>query len=291
MKRTALLLVAAAVITTLAAQAIAQGHPAPIVVDMVWGHVGGKDNYEKVRYLEFTWAYEADGEVKGARNHVWDRYTGDYVLEMKDRDTGDDIKVYFNVQSKEGVALVNGEPFEADAAREMLDRAYGVYINDTYWLLAPLKLDDYGVRLKALGHSNGETITPFDEPTFRLDSGDREHRHEQTDKEREAERQRKIEEHGDLIALHVFFDGDIGLTPGDQYWFFITHDGEVKRWRYELESGRTGEYDWVDEKDCGMGVMMSTRKQKTDGTGAIVFPNVRFSETMDRSVFEYSDES
>ncbi len=35
-----------------------------------------------------------------------------------------------------------------------------------------------------------------------------------------------------------------------------------------------------------MGIVLSTRKVSPDGKRAVVFPNVRFSETIDRAIFE-----
>jgi hypothetical protein len=232
---------------------LAWGHPATVVLDLIWEHVGSKSQYEKVRYIEFTWAAEEDGETKTTRKHTWDRYEGDYVLEFTDAKTGDGYKVYFNVDSKKGVALRNGEAVDEAENQELVDRAYAMFINDTYWLLVPTKLEDFGARVQFVGHAG------------------------------------KPEAHGsegEFIVLHLFFVKDVGLTPGDEYWLYVRHSGQIAKWRYVLESGREGEWDWSDEKDCGMGIVLATRKVSTEANRAIVFPHVKLSETMDRGVFE-----
>lgn len=89
------------------------------------------------------------------------------------------------------------------------------------------------------------------------------------------------------LILHVWFDPGTGLTPGDQYWIYLKHDGRIDKWRYQLESGEENEWTWSDEKDCGMGLTFSTRRTSSDGKRTIFFPEVKFSETMDRGVFSY----
>ena len=122
---------------------IITAHPATTVIDWIWDYSGGKDTYEQARYLEFTWAVEKDGAIGSTRDHTWDRHTGDYVLKMKDRKTGDDLAIYFNVDTKEGVAFRNGEIQEGPAGTELVDKAFRVFINDTYcsasWLVPSLR--------------------------------------------------------------------------------------------------------------------------------------------------------
>jgi len=259
---------------------MAAAHPAPMVIDWVWAYSGGKDAYEKARYLEFTWASEKDGTIVKSREHMWDRYTGDYVLKMKDRKTGDDLAMYFNVDTKKGTAYRNGEVEEGAAGMELVELAYAVFINDTYWLLAPLKLQDYGTRVVTLGHSDLEHIHEFDAINHRVDQrkDDEGHTHDPKVPEHDPEK--------DYVAIRVFFAKPVGLTPGDQYWLYLTHDGQVVKWDYKLEDGTEGTWMWSEDKDCGMGLTLATRKESPDGTRAIVFPNVRFSENMDQTAFK-----
>jgi len=225
------------------------GHPAIEVVDSIWKHLGGKARWEKCRYLEFTWTSELDNQVRATRKHTWDRYNGDYVLEFTGGD--DTFKVFFNIDSKEGVGFKNGSKLTGEAHAQIMDRSYAIFCNDTYWLLAPTKLEDPGIRIQYIGHTG----------------------------ERDADGSE-----GEFIVLHAWFEENVGVTPGDEYWFHVTHDGLVAGWRYRLEGGSEGEWEWVDEKECGMGITLSTRK--VSGNRAIAFPSVKLSDTIDRSVFD-----
>ena len=79
----------------------------------------------------------------------------------------------------------------------MIQEAYGRFINDSYWLLMPLKMQDPGVNLDYDGEAtrDGETY--------------------------------------DVIKLT--FD-HVGLTPGDTYWVFVNRKTHlVDRWEYILQ--------------------------------------------------------
>jgi len=97
--------------------------------------MGGRENYEATRFL--TWRFF------GRRLHVWDKHTGDHRVEA-----GDGLVVVQNLNTREGKAWQNGEPIEDEAARmEALEKAYSMWINDSYWLVMPYKLRDPGVNL------------------------------------------------------------------------------------------------------------------------------------------------
>ena len=106
--------------------------------------MGGREAWDSLRYLSFDFATDRDGERVVRRSHLWDRHTGDYRVEWP---AGGDttITVLFNVDTREGTAYANGTPLEGEAADEALTRAYRSFINDTYWLLMPVKLFDPGV--------------------------------------------------------------------------------------------------------------------------------------------------
>ena len=89
MKKTLSMLVLAFVAAAAIAPAVL-AHPAKHVVDLIWTYLGGQEVYERARFVEFTFAWERDGEIQGSRSHTWDRYSGDYVVEAKDPENGDD---------------------------------------------------------------------------------------------------------------------------------------------------------------------------------------------------------
>ena len=226
------------------------GHPAIELVDAVWNHIGGKKNYEKCRFIEFTFQVVDGGKVATTRKHKWDRYEENYVVEYTDRKTGDEYKVYLNIDTRDGVAFKNGSKVTGPESADLLKHAYAIFCNDTFWLLAPTKLQAPGARVQYVGHT-GEKESDGSE--------------------------------GEFVVIHLWFEGNVGVTPGDQYWLNITHDGRIDSWRYVLQDGTKGEWQWVDEKDCGMGIILSTRK--VSGDRAITFPDVKFSADADPSLF------
>ncbi len=237
-------LLAVSIVVALLGPGPARSETLPGTVEKIWNHLGGREAYEKARVLEFTWAVEKDGALVTARHHLWDRYSGSYVFGMRDKESGDSIEVHMNVATKKGNAYRNGTEMGAEESLKQVENAYAAYINDSYWLLCPTKLEDPGVKLTVVR----EDSLP------------------------------------DFSVLHLAFE-NVGLTPGDQYWLYVQGDGRIARWRYLLESGREGVFNWRDEKDCGMGIRLSTNKVAADGNLRIYFPVVRFSERADESRF------
>jgi len=82
-------------------------------------------------------------------------------------------------------------------------------------------------------------------------------------------------------VVHLSF-GEVGYTPGDQYWVWVRKsDGRVTRWTYLLEgrdTPRTWMWDGYEEYDTEAGtVRLSNQKVAPDGsstlyTDAIAFP-------------------
>lgn len=113
------------------------------VADAVMRKMGGRENWDRTRYL--TWKFF------GRRMHVWDRRTGDVRVEEADRVT------LMNVHSREGrVWRAGAEIAEPDSLKKYLDRGYRAWINDSYWLVMPFKLKDSGVTLKYAGEGKTE---------------------------------------------------------------------------------------------------------------------------------------
>ncbi len=108
------------------------------LVDRLDEALGGRENWEKTRYIRFTFAER--------RTHHWDKYTGRHRFEGKTRD-GDSYLVLSNLNTKQGTAYRNGEMLEGEEKEQLLKNAYSAWINDTYWLLMPYKLRDPGVNL------------------------------------------------------------------------------------------------------------------------------------------------
>jgi hypothetical protein len=214
--------------------------------------LGGTSTWDKARLLRFDFVVLREGKEASRFRHVWDRYTGDYRLQGTDK-TGAPYAVYFNVNTREGKVFVNGRPAEAEARDSLLKTAYGRFINDTYWLLAPWKIFDPGVQLTY----DGEKPCPGELPGGAL-----------------------------CDVLRVSFGENIGMTPKDIYWMWITRDGRrMVQWQYVL-GGAQGEPTtalWKDwQKFEGMSV--SLEKEILGGPVMIAFENVSVSPTPDSAL-------
>ena len=65
---------------------------------------------------------------------------------------------WVNLSNKTGAAWEDGQKLDGEKLKTALDWAYSRWINDTYWLIMPLKLMDSGVNLKYDGEKNGRDV-------------------------------------------------------------------------------------------------------------------------------------
>ncbi len=195
------------------------------IVEKVWNGIGGKETWEKSRYIQFNFAIG-----KTDRKHLWDRYTGDYRLSYTNKD-GKSILMLFNTNmAKEGKVYVNNVLLEnTDSLKnKYLDRAYAIFINDTYWLCMPAKLQDEGVVLTALKD------TAINKTKYH--------------------------------KLRLNFKQGIGIT-NDQYTIYVNaKTGVINRWTYILGGDSTdiGDWTWNNTHDIGNGLILSTEKCNAD---------------------------
>ena len=210
--------------------------------------LGGESAWEKARQFRFDFVVERDGNRVSEFRHLWDRYTGDYRLTGTDK-SGAPFAVYFNVNTKDGVAFSNGRPVEGEEKAKLLELAYGRFVNDSYWLLAPWKIFDPGVNRTYEGE--------------------------------------KTTADGALCDVIKLTFGNVGLTPKDLYWLWITRDGHrMVQWQYVLggaqEEPMTGY--WKDWGKFG-GISLSTLKTFDKRPVTIRFDNVAVSPTRDDKEF------
>ncbi|MEL7058445.1 MAG: hypothetical protein AAGN46_00305 [Acidobacteriota bacterium] len=184
--------------------------------------MGGADAWAASRHLVF--------DFFDFRRHAWDRETGRHRLEGATRE-GQNYVVLHNVNSRTGQVFLDGELLAGDAAAEWLERAYGAWINDVYWLVMPYKVLDPGVHLAYEGR---ETVDGTE-----------------------------------LEKIRLTF-GEVGLTPGDTYWaWFDPESGLMSRWAYHLESWEADReptaWDWTDWREYGDIMLAGTRVQLGEG--------------------------
>lgn len=203
----------------------------------------GAEAFDAARVLHFTWGVVRDGQQVVAYEHSWDRWTGDYRLSGTDRESGLPWLALFNVNTRQGNVWLGDEAYAGDALSEQFERAYGRFINDSYWLLMPWKWLDPGVELTHLG---SEEIA------------------------------------GELCdVVELSFADDVGLTSNDRYRGFVSQDsGRMIRWAYvlETEEGKRGAeeptvWDWTDWQQVEPGVWFALNKvrQQADGPAVEIF--------------------
>lgn len=205
-------------------------NPAQVLAARVGAALGDREAWEETRYLSFGFA--------GRRMHWWDRYTGRHRVEGTDREDRKYLVLHdVDDRGAEGRAWLDGAEQAGDELAGLLENAYGAWINDTYWLLAPYKLHDPGV---SLSHDGTETVDGVE-----------------------------------YEKLMLTFDG-VGLTPGDRYWLYVHPEtGLVDRWAYVLE-GWTNEdgappptmWEWRGWQEMGSGILLAPSRIQVGGENA-----------------------
>lgn len=183
--------------------------------------------WEKARYFSFTFNVDRDGKRVASFPQKWDRFTGDYSVSGTDQQ-GKKFVIVMNSNTKQGKAWEDGVELTGDKLNEKLTLGYRRFINDTYWLLMPLKMLDPGVHR-----------------TF------------------EASRDDACGHTWDLLRLS--FDQGVGLTPADVYWAWINRDtGIVDFWDMKLTGSKPEEPPvsavFHDFRRVG-GLLISTRRE------------------------------
>jgi Family of unknown function (DUF6503) len=162
----------------------------------------GGDHWGKVKSLRFTFNVSQDGKTLMSATHNWDVRGGTDAVSWSGKTVQVDLK----------------NP-SADADSKA---AYHRWVNDSYWLLAPLKLNDSGVTLAYQG-------------TQEVDGKS-------------------------YDVLHLSFAG-VGLTPGDQYNFYIDPETHlVRRWDYMPNPAKKVSGTWDEYEEFG-GLKLSTDHQ------------------------------
>jgi plasmid maintenance system killer protein len=229
------------------AQGAAQA-PAP-TVESVTAHLtqalGGQAAWDSTHYIRFNFL--------GRREHWWDKWTGRHRLEGDTKEKQHYV-VIENVNTKEGTAWLDGKKLEGEKAKEMLDNAYGAWVNDTYWLIMPYKLHDPGVNL---AYAGDETI---DGKVY------------------------------DKLGLSF---GKVGLTPGDHYTVYVNRaTGLVDRWAYILQDmpkdGPATAWQWEGWQKYGH-IMLAPHRVQVGGDKKLELTDIAVFDQLPDSVFTSPD--
>ena len=208
--------------------------------------LGGRDGWERARYFRFDWIVEKEGKQVVARSHYWDRWSGRYRVDGVDKEGP--YSVYFNVNTRDGVAYVGGKKVaDAAQAKKWLEDGYGAFINDSYWLLAPFKVFDGGVTISDEGVDKGPNGEPCD-------------------------------------VIKLSFAG-VGLTPKDLYWLYVNQKTHLlDEWKFVLggEKKPPTAFAWSDWKKVGTIQLASMRRGLTK-PNVIRFDNLKVSTEVDEA--------
>lgn len=211
---------------------------------------GGFDAWERLPYLRFDFAVFRDSARHLVARHLWDRRSGDYRLEIP---AGPDTThvVLFNVETQEGAAYVNGEPLDEASTEQMIEDAYRRFINDSYWLLAPTKVFDPGVRR-----------------TYVADSSTAE-----TD------------------VLHLRFGEVGLTPDDRYWLYVDRETGRLQRWAFVLQGNPQAPpnfFEWTGyeayEAPSGT-VHLASRKESTAGPGIIYTDNIATPSSVEEGIF------
>jgi hypothetical protein len=169
------------------------------IADAVMERLGGAEAWEATRFVRW--------DFFGGRSHYWDKQRGDVRMEIPERldEEGKQLRpellVLMNVDSREGRVWAGGEPVtDGDKLAEYLETGHQIWINDSYWMFMPYKLQDPGVTLRYGGEKT-------------LEDG----------------------RAGDLLEM-TFGEG-IGYTPQNKYELFVSRDsGLIEAWSFYADA-------------------------------------------------------
>jgi hypothetical protein len=207
--------------------------------------MGGEGELAKLKCLRFVFL--------GKRSHVWDRSGGRHRVQWKE--PGDeeqeevDVVVVRDLRSGTGRASVAGVEVQ-DAARlaQLLAAADAAFVNDTYWLLFPVKLLDPGVRLRLLPPEDIEGKT--------------------------------------CDVLSVSFQG-VGRTPQNEYLACVDRrSGLIVRWTYFEDPGSEGlTWNWGPYERVG-GFLLAGRHKAVGHDRDVDVTRIESLDPCDDALFE-----
>lgn len=144
--------------------------------------VGGAEAWNALPALAFDWAVVADSAELVRVHHLWDKAGDRARVEWPLGPDSVMVAVFspstFDTEAPAGRAALNGAELEGTALSERLVEAHRRHVNDGYWLLAPLKTFDPGVRRDVstdgrtlLLSFEGVGLTPGDRYEIETESG------------------------------------------------------------------------------------------------------------------------
>lgn len=184
------------------------------IADEVMEAVGGRKNWDETHFIEWNFF--------GRRTLLWDKQNQRVRIEIPESSS-----VYLiDLKEEQGEIMEGGEIMVAsDSLEKYTQRGISIWINDSYWLVMPMKLKDSGVTLAYLGQDT----------TLQGKMAD---------------------------VLQLTFE-EVGRTPENKYHIFVDQDSRlVSQWSYfQQASDVTPRFTvpWKDYKKYGMLMLSGDR--------------------------------
>ncbi|MEZ7500775.1 hypothetical protein QO200_18835 [Flavobacterium sp. Arc3] len=145
--------------------------------------MGGENNYNNTHFIEWDFVN---------RKLIWDKWTGDVRVENP---TANQV-ILVNINTLKGKVYENGILVKDETkANGLLEKGKNWWINDSYWLVMPWKLQDPGVHLTYV-------------KTDKLPNG----------------------KTADILQLTF---SAVGVTPENKYWLYVDKENHlIQQWAY-----------------------------------------------------------
>lgn len=190
------------------AETAASDRKAVEIADQVMTALGGRQRWDSLRYLRWTFEVAINDTLRPGRRHAWDKRTGWHRVEGTNR-AGQVFCYIENLNDSTGMAWVNGNPIHGDSLKTLMKSAHAAWINDSYWFLMPYKLRDPGVILKYDGEAKDTART------------------------------------GAVYDRLALAFEKVGMTPGDRYWVYVNRaNHRVEKWEHLLEGAQPPPVPW-----------------------------------------------
>lgn len=219
----------------------------------------GADALASAPYLRFTFAVETPSGTRTLGRHFWDRRTGEYRVEWTATPDSQYVAI-INVRTQDGElpdgnVYLNGTRLTGAPAKARRRHAYERFINDTYWLLAPVKVNDPGVN---------RTYLP-DSSTARHD------------------------------VVHLTFGEVGLTPGDEYWLYVSTETGRLDQWAFHLQSMDeqvpSQRFDWTADTTLQAPdgpVTLSRRKEAINGPKAILTTDLALPSDPPEKVFSAS---
>ncbi len=205
------------------------------IVSSMLTTMGGQERWDNLNYVSWTFF--------GARHLIWDKMGGRVRIESP----GDTSIYLVDLNNLEGRVIKGGKEItESEELKKLVKRGKSIWINDSYWLFMPFKLQDPGVTVNYMREDTMIDGTP-----------------------------------SSVLALTF---KEVGNTPDNKYEVYIDkEDNLIKQWAFFKDARQeTPPRIWPwDNYQSHNGLMLSSERSDKSGPS-----NVRIYDSLDDSVFD-----